>query len=602
MKVRKVFAFRPYILIAALFLVLGNMSYGQRKDSFFHKIKKEGSNLVFSTSREANTSSCCAIRYVDGLIVDTIRQIEVDTNNRKELNWRISLVDGEYKLRIKLNDIEGHCHETVEEICYRKFCYWILSIGTGDNQKRKGIFDLKDLQCSAGDAELFVSLVENVIGCEPVMKICLNDSSATKKRIVEKAKIIANDIENYKEVSENCAVFVYLSGHGVFNDNKFGFQVKDLDGYDDDTLSNKTIIDLLSSYFEKNDKTDVWLFADACNSQKMEIGLGENVKKGIKGSLIAYSSVISGGDIVFNDRYLAMQEAGNYCDSIKSCNRLCSIVSIDKNDTGGKAIDGLYMAFLEKALKRKTCSIKYDELQDTLNWYYNGNLVRNELEGHAKNERSFKPEFPIGISSSREPTEKTLPSRYIDVAIGWNLSKQWNPQIGFSLPNWSVFADCYVNCSWPVSITHTMGKKEFVDKLPSKRIIGIGLGTRYYPTFFHSVFSIKELVMSDLGLSLSVQIGGIYGKETISEMETIKHWQNYICLTPAASLRFYLSKNKADVKIFFNVGYSIYFPCSKNKELELLYINKEINKEIKTKPFVANIGMSIPLYNKNSSK
>jgi hypothetical protein len=304
--------------------------------------------------------------------------------------------------------------------------------------------------------------------------------------------------------------------------------------------------------------------------------------EGNKGSVIIYSAMISDGDqFKTNKRYDDMLRSGSYCDSIKNCKCLYSIVEHvgvgESSDLGEKAINGLYMVFFEKVLKERRFPIKYDELQDTLNGCYNGNLADRELAGHVK-EKPSKPEFPIRISSPKKQREKNIPLGYIDVSIGWNLSHQSIAQIGWTWKKWSVFADLSGNWNWKASITHALKESE-TQQLQDTLIIGLGMGLKWYP------LNLKRV---DLGLSVSAQTGVVYGEKVISELETIKHFQPYWGITPAASLRWFTSKNHC-CRCYFNVGYAFYPSCS-------------INKEIKWRSVVTNFGISIPVCCKNKTK
>mgnify|MGYP002525286544 CR=1 FL=1 len=464
-----------------------------------------------------------------------------------KVNKLCGLGENELKLRIK----SGKIRKNLNFIYTPPNRLFVLSVGTGDNQCMLST-DYENLKYStSGAKDVYDKVVDVGKAYEIQENILINDDSATSSVLAETIGRII------REVKEDDLVVMYFSGHGDTQptDNKFKFQVKQQSGEsafcDGDWVSNDLWIGIREI---ANKGAYVWLFMNACYAHCLENDFpNNNTTTGLDGGVI-----IIPGDREKDSKAIEKPGRGSLFSMV-----LCKALADKKMIRDGKQTLGEITHYMDTSYNRLFGG-------DLFPIITHGNISRNEQYLYYDN----------------KPIKK--PITHLDFAIGWNLSRQWNPQIGFSWPNWSVFADCSVNCHWTDSITHKMGKKEFVDKLPSEKILAIGFGARFYPPFLNSVLSIKGRFNGDLGLGLSVQFGGIYGEKTISEIETIKHWKNYFSLTPTASLRFYSSKNRK-IKLYFNVGYSFCFPYN-------------INKEMRQKPFVTNVGVSIPVCSKNQKK
>lgn len=557
-----------------------SMCFGQqRKTIEFNFYPVKNGMLKFSTESFADTN---CYYYVNGDTTNK-RLIIPNEHGKKSLNynWSIPLILGENRLSIYLNDTEGNQYSQDTLIYYKHFGYWILSVGTGDNQPQGS--PRNSLKCSPSDAELFASIVKQTIGEDEEFSVCLTGTEATKKRIRSEACRIGDDIR--KKQFEVNHVFLYFSGHGGKDHDKFYFRVNDSIGLDTDTMTYDNLINLLDVICKIPETTNVWLFADACESQCLTI---EN-------SQTEANIIINPSQILDGENLCAIEVD---CDTIKKIDSLFQIVSEGNCITSlkGKAIDGLYMNFLKKVLDNCNKPIRYGLLYDSINRYYNNRLVDKKLKGRSANGNDNSPVFPIHkiqISDDAHSNDslvtndgiiKKIPVRFVEVAIGWNLSRQWNPQIGYSWPRWSVFVDFSGRKKWTNTITHTdIPESDTLARvLPSQYIIGMGLGVRWYPDFFSFGKVNSGIGLVNLGLGLSAQTGIIYGEKKISEVETVKHKQSYTCLTPTISIKAFVSR-RHQFMWYFNVGYACYIhPCSINHELEL-------------KPFVTNFGISIPV-------
>ena len=577
----------------------------QTNSEFFSNFSRKGKVVEFTTAPIcADTSMCYAVRIVDGSSVDTLCVIPYSGKNRKRetTNWRINLKnEGLYTLRIVLKDVDGKCYQYPYDVNYKRFGYWILSVGTGDNQKN----GKNKLLCSPDDAQTFVDIIQEKIDQDPEKSELLVGPKATKDSIMAAFQRISIDLESKRGNFDEESVFIYLSGHGKDvgkSNSNFQFQIKDKNsGVDGDTtLSQESITKKLDEFFEKGqDDLIVWLFVDACESDRLYQS-GHQLKAVRGQNLLVFSSVIANGWKYKKKVY--------DCNEVKRSENLFDVVVRVKEEEGEKgeldrkAIDGLYVSFFNKTLQGIDTAVRYDELSDTLKLKY----YKKELTTPGNLFPDITPSFPyegfkrgasIESPSCQNDTlppsshdDMLTPVGFIDIAIGWNLSRQWNPQIGYSWPRWSVFVDFSGRKKWTNTITHTdIPESDTLARvLPSRYIIGMGLGARWYPKLFSFGKVNSGIGLVNLGLGLSAQTGIIYGEKKISEVETVKHKQSYTCITPIISIKTFVSRRHLFMW-YLNVGYACYIhPCNIDQELEL-------------KSFVTNFGISIPVCFKNKT-
>ena len=256
------------------------------------------------------------------------------------LKWGIPLVQGRNTLKIVLqekneNKYSTFVYDTIVE--YKEYGYWILAVGTGDRQDTTTSV-LPNLKHSVNDASAFVNTVTNKAG-DPEMLFVLNDTRATKNGIKSAFDSICEDINNKKWIKEK-AVVIYLSGHGIKDENNdFYFQVKDEFGYDTDSIKESAITDLLLQIIKDKNVT-VWLFVDACNSQKAFRTSNQMNDNNISGSLIKYSSQIIGGS-----NYVSKHNV-----DVKKCNNIDQILKEGSNRETDYAIDGAFETFFTQSL------------------------------------------------------------------------------------------------------------------------------------------------------------------------------------------------------------------------------------------------------------
>ena len=502
--------------------------------------------------------------------------------------WRIKINRrGENNIHIFMKDSEGIVHVFDTGFIHHEFGYWVLSVGTDGGRD--------SLKCSIDDARQFKDEIENMmIPCKPELSYCITDTHATGDSIRNAFLAISKSIkESYGRFDEK-AVFVYLSGHGYRESNKFHF---DLGGTNDITEDS-----LLVSFKElfKSIRVDetlvVWVFVDACESSSLSFKIPYSNDSGPQneegsGYVVVFSSTLTNGNkYKIKEDVEKIKRNSDYCTYIKGLKSINKLVEpreaySQQKSLLGSAIDGLYMNFFSRTIKGVNGSIGYKKFGDMVAKYYSvgNNKKKKELLVSPKIEpinggNDESPSFPFESYPSGILGTQPSPVGFIDVAIGYNFSRQWNPQIGFSWKKWSVFADLSGNWNWKANITHTLKEKE-TQQLQDTLVKGFGMGLRWYP------LNIKRV---DLGLSVSAQTGVVYGEKVISELETIKHFQPYWGITPAASLRWLISKNHCFM-LFFNVGYAFYYPCA-------------INEDLKWRSAVTNIGISIPVCCKNKRK
>lgn len=546
------------IVLVVFFLSGGSLNvFGQQENMiqiFDLKIDSINAELSFATGPFKDTN---CYYYLNN---DSI-QLVPEKKQVCNFNWTIPLVQGYNSLKIFLNDSVGStfsCDTTIYINSRDKKCgYWVLSVGTGD---KTGVWS-SNLTHSTEDAKKFVNSIIEKFGQPEMPPIILNDSRATKKGIEVSFDSILMDIKDKNSIQDK-AVVVYLSGHGQKEGDKtFRFQVKNDKGMDTEWLTEDSLVYFINKLVE-NEDVMVWLFVDACESIDL-FNDYKNTNNSIvfHGKIIRYSSQIKQGE-------------NYYCNTDpKECKEASEIIHY-KEDNGnleGKAIDGLF----EHIFKLSLCDLSIPTTEENL-----------MISLFKKSGEHFTPPHKINISADdelyfpvKEPeVEKPSPSGFIDFAIGWNFSGQWNPQIGYSWEKWSVFANISFNFNWTNDITHTLRKDEIVEIIPSKRIRALGAGFKWYP------ISNKKI---DYGFVFSAQIGDIYGEKFISETETILHHQSFSCFKPAFSMRWFTSKRHLCM-CNLDIGYAWFTPNS-------------INKDVKWRSAVVNIGLSIPICHKNKN-
>lgn len=609
MKIRFYFVKTTMMAIACLFAMQTVQGQAPHRSGFKGFDIEDDTILKFSTEKmDEDLSQCfCIVNSIvnsDTIEADTVKFDGRILKQITDMIWDIPWRDGKNLLRIVLQDKEGKRYTCDTTIYHKHFGYWIVSIGTGDEQNDT----LKELPCSSTDAEKFADVIQQTIGFEPEICISRVGDQATKEGIITAADLIGEDILNKKErkALERMALFVYLGGHGKLDEdkNEFYFQVNDAKGKgvpfsQKAWLSGSEISDFgFLKQLEFVDNADVWFFFDACESSKLRGRLKDvfdsiteppknnvTIEKGRNLAINRYTAVVKDGKKYKNKKW-----KGDYCKYIKGVNSIYDVVYETKGDVGNfenQAIHGLYMNFFEKAidsLRKNNEPIECDELQSCLkDKYYKKHLVDRDPYGR-KDPAASLPVKNKETNNNKE-TSKSTPSNFIDFSIGWNLSKQWNPQIGFTWKQWSAFVEYSVNCTWTTPIVHTLVSADTQttqDTLPSKSTHGLGVGFRWYP-FNNKTSSWYPFKRIDTGFGLSVQTGSIYGENIISDKEIIKHHQSFTSITPSLSIRFFLSRNTRWM-CYINVGYVFYFPHN-------------INMEMKPKPFVTNVGLCVPIIN-----
>lgn len=557
-----------------LLLIMGGplTSYGQQDNVGKFRFASleiddttERATLPFSTTTDSKDSCYYTICYT---INDSIKEKLEPIIQRKNTLWRIPLVQGKNAIKVcwKYKEKNSGIFDTV--INYQYCGYWILSVGTGDKQ----LDTLSNLRYSTEDAQAFADTIEKKTGQKPEKSIVLNDFRATKDGIKASFDSICNDMDNKDWIQEKSLV-IYLSGHGKkIEGESFKFQIKNDKGYDDDWMTDDEFRKLIGEKL-KDKNVVVWFFVDACESIDF---MGKDSNYHIDHvKIIMYSSQIKQGDSLY------------ICDpiNVKECENISSIIVNDKSIVNesckhlkGKAIDGLFEHIFALSFSEPT---DIDTLSYQLFCRY-GRHIEREIKINLS--RDDKVWFPGRIKRIQKEEPDKPPLGYIDLAIGWNLSHQWNSQIGYSWKKYSVFADVSFNFNWTDSITHALGENNTLNIIPSKSIYAIGVGFRWY----------RSINRVDLGFSTSVQTGSVYGEEEISEVAIIKHHQQFLCLTPTVSLRWFTSQ-KHCCRCYANVGYVFYLPCSINEDM----INRDVKKN---PPFVANVGISIPIsFNKHNN-
>lgn len=543
--------------LVILILLLNNSKiiYCQKNNIEF---LKDGAELHFFT--EPQWDSIYVLNNHDSILI---------TPQKYDLNyfWKITLNHGDNNIKVELQDDNGNVYVGDTLIKYYKpFGYWILSVGTGDNHETP-LPPNTDLLHSVSDASRFAETIRVLVEQEPELTLVINDSSATKDGIKAAIDSIKNDID-YKSINE-MTVIVYLSGHGKIDEKgTYYFQVKDYRGYDEDWIDEEVLANWLRTILD-NHKIIVWLFVDSCNSTDLYSN-NSNLFKGISGSVIRYSSQIVNGDKLFY--------SGNDVKD-KSCKNANDVIQkvFEDGNLKGRAIDGLFEHLFEQAVTE--LPIKDTLLNKQLSSTFNNYIGDRELIRLGNEERN-KVYFPGRVikntlqSIDADISEEQPPCGFIDIAVGYNLSRQGNIQIGYSWPSFSAFVECSGAWHWTDSITHILEGVE--EKMPSKRIGEFGVGIRHYP------FSYGKL---DIGYGLSIGLGYIHGEKMPLELieEPKKDNQLYCSFTPVTSFRFYTSKNHRS-KFFFNVGYRFYLPC-------------KIDENIKWRSAVTSFGVSIPINN-----
>lgn len=566
------------IIVFALMMFFSVFIKAPAQVKNFYDFQRKGHVLVFSTvPMIADTVNCIAIRFLNNEAVDTLKVVPDSGKNRDKItkSWKILLKEGYYDLIIELRDVNGLVYRQPYNVKYKRFGYWILSVGTGDHQKNNNDDGLENLKCSSDDARSFVKKIQEVIKPGAEIEECLTGSDATKNNINKAVSRIEKDVCEKSGIFDKEAVFIYFSGHGKRN-GLFQIQVKDTLGWDSDWLKQEEIAKMMESVLQYSNNMDIWLFIDACNSDNIYFGQNAEDAMKEKSQVVIYSSMIKdGSELKFKMPENGVEHIKDY-DSLMAFVQKVDIDNGEIGDLENKAIDGLFMNFFERVLNKRTKPIKYDELHKSIKNHYNEYLADSRrIVKSGDTDSSPSPKIPINVSESISdfPFDK-FTSEYFDFSIGYNLSRQGNIQIGYSLPKFSAFVECSGAWHWTDSITHIIdGVKE---KLPSKRIGEFGAGIRHYP------FSYGKL---DVGYGVSFGVGYIYGEKESSVLfqEPQKDYQLYYSFTPVASLRFFTSKNHR-FKLYYNVGYRLYLPC-----------RIKINEDIKWRSAVTSFGVSIPI-------
>ena len=564
--------------------------------AFFRNFNIDTLGLRFDTKVIKNYSeSDCYYKLNSN--TEPVKLIMTDDDHYE---WRIKINRrGENDIRIFMKDSEGFAHVFDTGFIHHEFGYWVLSVGTDGGRD--------SLKCSIDDARQFTDEIENMmIPYKPELSYCITDTHATGDSIRNAFLAISKSIkESYGRFDEK-AVFVYLSGHGYRESNKFHFDLGETNDIIEDSLS--FCFKELFKSIRVDETLVVWVFVDSCESSSLSFKFPYSNDSGLKneegsGYVVVFSSTLTNGNkYKIKEDVEKLKRNSDYCAYIKGIKTINKLVepreaNSQQKSLLGSAIDGLYMNFFSRTIKDVNGSIGYKKFGDMVAKYYSvGNnkkteelLVPPKIEPvNGRNEES--PSFPFESYPSGIMGAQPSPVGFIDVAIGWNLSRQWNPQIGYSWPRWSVFVDFSGRKKWTNTITHTgIPESDTLARvLPSRYIVGMGLGARWYPNLFCFGKVNSGIGLVNLGLGLSAQTGIIYGEKRISEVETVKHKQSYACITPTLSIKAFVSRRHRFMW-YFNVGYACYIhPYSINHELEL-------------KPFVANFGISIPVCFKNKT-